>query len=108
MLLKAHESLMEATDLLSAICNLRNDVCSLTENEESLPKVENSFVELGKVWQAPLYEITLHFHQCCKPSDDGGLYLNFLIIILEIYYRCHLQSCNCNSLKSSFLYSNLL
>ncbi|XP_034676886.1 methyltransferase-like protein 2 isoform X2 [Vitis riparia] len=72
LLLKAHESLLEATDLLSVICNLRNDVCSLTESEESLPIVEQSFVELGRVWQAPLYEIILHFHQHCKPSGDAS------------------------------------
>lgn len=73
MLLKAHESFLEATDLVSVICNLRNDACCLTETEESLPRVEHSFVELGRVWQAPLYEITLHFHQHCKPADDGSL-----------------------------------
>ena len=73
---------MEATDLLSAVCNLKNDVCSLTENEESLQRVEQSFVELGRVWQAPLYEITFHFHQHCKPSGDGSLYLKLLFLIL--------------------------
>ncbi|KAF9668647.1 hypothetical protein SADUNF_Sadunf14G0025400 [Salix dunnii] len=56
MLLKAHEFLMEATDLLAIMKGLRGDsnICSSTELSE-----QHSFIELGKVWQAPLYEIVL-------------------------------------------------
>ncbi|KAJ6722545.1 METHYLTRANSFERASE-LIKE PROTEIN 4 [Salix koriyanagi] len=56
MLLKAHELLMEATDLLAIMKGLRGDsnICSSTESSE-----HHSFIELGKVWQAPLYEIIL-------------------------------------------------
>ncbi|KAJ6679263.1 N6-ADENOSINE-METHYLTRANSFERASE [Salix purpurea] len=56
MLLKAHDFLMEATDLLAIMKGLRGDsnICSSTESSE-----HHSFIELGKVWQAPLYEIIL-------------------------------------------------
>jgi len=38
-----------------------------------LPGVpQQSFVELGRVWQTPLYEITLNFHQHAKPNTDEG------------------------------------
>ncbi|PSS19779.1 Methyltransferase-like protein [Actinidia chinensis var. chinensis] len=53
--------------------NLRSDGCSPEECEDLLlPSVEQSFVELGSVWQAPLYEITLNFPQCSEPTQDGG------------------------------------
>ena len=54
--MKAHEFLMEATDLLAIMKGLRGDsnICSSTESSE-----HHSFIELGKVWQAPLYEIIL-------------------------------------------------
>lgn len=56
MLLKAHGFLMEATDLLAIMKDLRggSNICSSTELSE-----QHSFIELGKVWQAPLYEIIL-------------------------------------------------
>ncbi|KAK2660478.1 hypothetical protein Ddye_007011 [Dipteronia dyeriana] len=58
-LLKAHEALLSATDLLSAMKKLRSNFqSSITE-----PGVGKSFVELGRVWQAPMYEITLNYQQ---------------------------------------------
>ncbi|GAV59629.1 MT-A70 domain-containing protein [Cephalotus follicularis] len=64
-LLKAHESLMEATELLAVMRNLRS------EFKYSSSVYEPSFVELGRVWQAPLYEITLHFNHHKNLDKDG-------------------------------------
>lgn len=74
LLLKAHECLLRATDLLEAMSNLRRAFDSSREcGDSSLPGVpQQSFVELGRVWQTPLYEITLNFHQHEKPNADGG------------------------------------
>lgn len=74
LLLKAHECLLRATDLLEVMSNLRRDFDSSREcGDSSLPGVpQQSFVELGRVWQTPLYEITLNFHQHEKPNTDGG------------------------------------
>ncbi|CAK9171454.1 unnamed protein product [Ilex paraguariensis] len=70
LLLKAHEALMGATDLLAIIRKLRSGE---EESKESLlPSVEQSFVELGSVWQAPLYEITLNLHQEDQPTQSRG------------------------------------
>lgn len=74
LLLKAHECLMRETDLLDVMSKLRSDFDSSRGCGDSvLPGVpEQSFVELGRVWQAPLYEITLNFDQHEKPNGDGG------------------------------------
>ncbi|GLU04396.1 hypothetical protein SLE2022_215460 [Rubroshorea leprosula] len=76
-LLKAHESLLGAADLLSILSKLRSCSCSSMESsDESCSVVEHSFVELGKLWQAPLYEITLNFNQHNDSSGHGGLLNN--------------------------------
>lgn len=74
LLLKAHGCLMRETDLLEVISNLRSDFDSSRGCGDSVSPgvLEQSFVELGRVWQAPLYEITLNFDQCEKPNADGG------------------------------------
>ncbi|XP_057503913.1 methyltransferase-like protein 2 isoform X2 [Actinidia eriantha] len=73
LLLKAHEALLAATDLLKFVRNLRSDGCSPEEcGDLLLPSLEQSFVELGSVWQAPLYEITLNFPQYSEPTEDGA------------------------------------
>ncbi|CAL5415586.1 unnamed protein product [Camellia sinensis] len=73
LLLKAHEALLGATDLLAIVRNLRNGGCSSEDCGDSVsPSAEQSFVELGSVWQAPLYETTLNFPQFCEPTQDGG------------------------------------
>ncbi|XP_050214869.1 methyltransferase-like protein 2 isoform X2 [Mercurialis annua] len=69
MLLKALECLAVDTDLLATMRDLRTDFCSL---KELLPVSDNDepcFVDLGRVWQAPLYEITLNFPY---PRKDSG------------------------------------
>ncbi|KAF3446279.1 hypothetical protein FNV43_RR11458 [Rhamnella rubrinervis] len=74
LLLEAHETLLRATDLLVAISNLRD--CSGSSPSKcrglSSSSIEQSFVELGRVWQAPLYEITLKFHPTNKTHEDRG------------------------------------
>ncbi|KAF4348231.1 hypothetical protein F8388_015054 [Cannabis sativa] len=74
LLLKACQSLLRATDLLEVMNNLRNGSDSsslknrdLSPSSPSTSAVE-SFIELGRVWQAPLYEITLKLH----PYETGG------------------------------------
>ncbi|KAL6207402.1 hypothetical protein ACLB2K_018360 [Fragaria x ananassa] len=61
LLVKAHESLMRSSEVLEVISNLRG-------SETWSPGVEQSFVELALVWQAPLYEISLNY----KAVEDGG------------------------------------
>ncbi|CAL8099847.1 unnamed protein product [Prunus armeniaca] len=67
-LLKAHESLVRATELLEVVSNLKGNLGPST----SSPGAEQSLVELGRVWQAPLYEITLNFHPNDNAREDGG------------------------------------
>lgn len=62
-LIKAHECLLEANDLLLTLRKLRNDDCSTFDPKST---DEQSFVELGSVWQAPMFEISLHSYQDCK------------------------------------------
>lgn len=69
-MLKAHEDLLGNKDILETLKNLRGDEAV----EEA--SVEQSFVELGTVWQAPMYEITLNlYHNECltEESQNGGL-----------------------------------
>ncbi|KAF8409908.1 hypothetical protein HHK36_002427 [Tetracentron sinense] len=76
LLLRAHEALLDSTDLLSSLCDLKRDFCSSNESKDVSPcvekPVEQSFVELGSVWQAPLYEISLHFNPQNKQIEDEG------------------------------------
>lgn len=76
LLLKAHEALLGNVDLLETLRNLRSDEPS------GGTSVEQSFVELGSVWQAPLYEITLNFHQDGNPNqvsqNGSGFFLKNL------------------------------
>ncbi len=59
--MKAHESMMRSSEVLEVMSNLRG-------SETWSPGVEQSFVELALVWQAPLYEISLNY----KAGEDGG------------------------------------
>ncbi|XP_010246997.1 PREDICTED: methyltransferase-like protein 2 isoform X2 [Nelumbo nucifera] len=68
LLLRAHEALLGVKDLLSCLCDIKNDGRSSVESKELLP-----FVELGKVWQAPLYEMSLYFRPHDKQTEDGGM-----------------------------------
>jgi hypothetical protein len=85
LLVKAHECLTRATDLLEVVSNLRSDFDSSRECRDSLsPGVpEQCFVELGRVWQAPLYEITLNFNENVKLNADGGQFHN------QEYFHCY-------------------
>lgn len=78
-MLKAHESLVRASELLEVVSNLKGNLGPST----SSPGAEQSLVELGRVWQAPLYEITLNFHPNDNAREDGGwfYYLKFLPLI---------------------------
>ncbi|CAN4093806.1 unnamed protein product [Withania somnifera] len=80
-LLKAHEALLAATHLLKVLRNLRDDGYAVEECKElskgsseelSKESSELSFMELGGVWQAPLYEIVLNYYQDDKTSKNGG------------------------------------
>ncbi|MCD7453425.1 hypothetical protein HAX54_020893 [Datura stramonium] len=72
-LLKAHESLLEATDLLKVLRILRNGGFAVGECMElSQESSELSFMELGGVWQAPLFEIVLKYYQDDKTVQNGG------------------------------------
>lgn len=75
MLLRAHEVLLGTKDLLMCISNLKSSDDS-SSNGTKVSYVEEdlkqSFVELGSVWQAPLYEISLNYHLKAKPIEDSG------------------------------------
>ncbi|PWA42230.1 hypothetical protein CTI12_AA547780 [Artemisia annua] len=66
-LVKAHECLMEASDLLSNLPKLRSDEFIASDSGQSSD--EHSFVELGSVWQAPLFEIALAPHQDYRQTE---------------------------------------
>ncbi|CAN1126860.1 Methyltransferase-like protein 2 [Linum perenne] len=68
LLMKAHQCVVGASDLLAVLRSLSCDSSLTVERRESTV-VENelSFLELGKVWQAPLYEITFKF----PPQPSG-------------------------------------
>ncbi|KAF8104207.1 hypothetical protein N665_0176s0021 [Sinapis alba] len=63
---EAYESLLRETELLSLVKGLSSD-----DDDDGLLRTKSccddevSFVELGGVWQAPLYEITLSFNLHC-------------------------------------------
>ncbi|XP_027089867.1 methyltransferase-like protein 2 isoform X2 [Coffea arabica] len=75
LLLKAHETLLGATELLAALKGLRSDG-HFTDEEcrgSALKREANelNFVELGRVWQSPLYEISLNFDQDQNFTQHG-------------------------------------
>lgn len=71
--MKAHESLLGATELRSFMLKMKGELAAATEDQKPVPPgVPPSFIELGRLWQAPLYEITLNFSQG-KLTGDGGL-----------------------------------
>ncbi|KAI5656019.1 hypothetical protein M9H77_24812 [Catharanthus roseus] len=77
LLARAHAALLVDGELLEILRSLRKDGESLEKRDGS----ELNFVELGSVWQAPLYEIILNLcqdhiftenegsqvNQCCEP-----------------------------------------
>lgn len=71
--MKAHESLLTATDLLEVISNLRDGQAYSLSTERALSS-QQSFVELGGVWQAPLYEITLKFNKNNHCIENEGTF----------------------------------
>ena len=78
LLLKAHETLLGTTELLAALKGLRSDG-HFTDEEcrgSALKREANelNFVELGRVWQSPLYEISLNFDQDQNFTQHGGLF----------------------------------
>ncbi|KAI7747337.1 hypothetical protein M8C21_019365 [Ambrosia artemisiifolia] len=70
LLMKALECLLEADDLLLNLGKLRIDDCGTFEPKLTVESDEQSFVELGSVWQAPLFEISLHINQDHRLTQD--------------------------------------
>ena len=82
-MLKACESLLKEFELLEVMRGLRDGSGSslLSKGTESSSSaVRQSLVELGRVWQASLCEITLRFRQSGEPIDNGGRLLTFLFL----------------------------
>ncbi|KAL8172005.1 hypothetical protein V2J09_023809 [Rumex salicifolius] len=72
-LMDAHKSLLGANQLLKLIRGLRGDDNNGCECRElNLSRPENSFVELGSVWQAPMFEIKLKYNETAKQLNNGG------------------------------------
>ncbi|KAK4782447.1 hypothetical protein SAY86_016549 [Trapa natans] len=59
-LLKAHESLRGANELLSVMPSLRSGEDAPAKNIETW-EPQQSLIELGRLWQASMFEITLNF-----------------------------------------------
>lgn len=75
LLLKAHEALLGATELLKVVRNLRCEECTDEERRElSQQSCELSFVDLGSVWQAPLYEIVLNYQEGDAHIENEGMF----------------------------------
>ncbi|KAJ9567183.1 hypothetical protein OSB04_003149 [Centaurea solstitialis] len=74
LLIKAHECLVEANDLLLNLKKLRKDDFKTADSGQlTTGSGEHSFVELGSVWQAPLFEISLCLNQeyCSKQGSQS-------------------------------------
>lgn len=70
-LLKAHEALLGASELLKILRNLRGDEEEHCGESTSAEHALN-FVDLGSVWQAPFYEIVLKFGDDGDAVENGG------------------------------------
>lgn len=70
--MKAHEELLRDKELLDVIRELNCESegfrrCCVELSHGGIKEEEQvSFIELGKVWQAPFYEIALDFTQCAN------------------------------------------
>lgn len=65
--MSAYESFQRATDLLHFLP-------SLLKEDDSMPDkcdAELNFIELGSLWQAPLYEISLSLPMENIPAEGG-------------------------------------
>ncbi|KAL4566324.1 hypothetical protein LXL04_030438 [Taraxacum kok-saghyz] len=71
ILMKAHELLLGANDLLRNLGKLRSDGDFPSHDCEPSTSTsdEHSLVELGSVWQAPLFEVSLYPHQHHSPTQ---------------------------------------
>ncbi|XP_042507525.1 methyltransferase-like protein 2 [Macadamia integrifolia] len=73
LLLGAYEAFLGAAGLLSFLPNMKGDPVEDEHLVTSVGReVEQSLLELGSVWQAPLYEISLHFRRQNRLAEDGG------------------------------------
>ncbi|WCJ35289.1 Methyltransferase MT-A70 family protein [Euphorbia peplus] len=72
VLLNALQCLSAATDLLAVLRDLRSGVCSPESKELTLAGNEQSFIELGRVWQAHLCEIVLNFRPHQMQCNEEG------------------------------------
>lgn len=68
LLARAHAALLVDGELLEILRSLRKDGESLEKRDGS----ELNFVELGSVWQAPLYEIILNLCQDHIFTENEG------------------------------------
>ncbi|XP_038716571.1 methyltransferase-like protein 2 isoform X2 [Tripterygium wilfordii] len=74
-------STKENKSLINGTRNLRENFCSSDSKAKECGKdlwtgVEQSFVELGRVWQAPLFEITVSSKQRNRPDSFAGNMIN--------------------------------
>ncbi|KAL0302678.1 UNVERIFIED_CONTAM: Methyltransferase-like protein 2, partial [Sesamum angustifolium] len=70
-LLKAHEALLGASQVLETLRNLRDDG-EEGGGDSVLRENELDFVELGSVWQAPFYEIVLKVNEDEAAAENAG------------------------------------
>lgn len=73
LLLKAHSALLGATWLLSSLDSMIKDEDVLEPDEGAA--FENDFVQLGNLWKAPLFEISLSHEGQSWFQESSGLVL---------------------------------
>ncbi|CAK9312634.1 unnamed protein product [Citrullus colocynthis] len=83
LLLKAHELLLQATDLLRVMSSLNREFGSSGGSKWlELPSDQQSLIEHGRIWQAPLYEITLKLPESNQSCEVGGSSLKHRVVPL--------------------------
>ncbi|KAJ8485784.1 hypothetical protein OPV22_018269 [Ensete ventricosum] len=83
-LLNAHKAFLEAAELQALLPELVKSEISLLTRRAS----EQKFIQLGGLWQAPLYEISLCFRNKNLSDDTGGYRLGDhggSIIVHQLY-----------------------
>lgn len=70
--MKAHECLLGDNDLLMSLGELKSDdELTKFDSKVTLASDEQSFVEIGSVWQAKLFEICLYIDKDYRPTQGS-------------------------------------
>ncbi|GAB2220602.1 hypothetical protein Droror1_Dr00008263 [Drosera rotundifolia] len=84
LLLRAYEALLSAGKLLQVMRGLRSGSSRCLQMCNTSREAGYSFIDFGKIWQAPFYEITLKF----RASDEGNRDEDLLLTCLSSTFVC--------------------